>query len=58
MTGFDSLASVALKYVLGNFPLHPGPPIQGSEVMIHFVASGVHGKFGEMSLVQNFLSEL
>jgi hypothetical protein len=25
--------------------------------MIHFVASRMHGKFGEMSLVQNFLSE-
>jgi hypothetical protein len=57
MTGFDSLASVALRYVLSNFSFHPGPPVQGSEVMIHFVASGMHGKFGEMSLVQNFLSE-
>jgi hypothetical protein len=57
MTGFDSLASVALRYVLSNFSFHPGPPVQGSEVMIHFVASGMHGEFGEMSLVQNFLSE-
>jgi hypothetical protein len=57
MTGFDSLASVALRYVLSNLSFHPGPLVQGSEVMIHFVASGMHGKFGEMSLVQNFLSE-
>jgi hypothetical protein len=25
--------------------------------MIHFVTSGVHEKFGEMSFVQNFLPE-
>jgi hypothetical protein len=57
MTCFDSLASFALGYVLSNFSFHHGPPVQGSEVMIHFVASGMHGKFGEMSIVQNFLSE-
>ena len=27
MTGFDPLAGVTLGYVLGNFPLHPGPPV-------------------------------
>jgi hypothetical protein len=46
MTGLDSLASVALSYILSNFPLHPGPPVQGSEIMIHLVAAGVHGEFG------------
>ena len=27
VTGLDSLAGVTLRYVLGNFPLHSGPPI-------------------------------
>jgi hypothetical protein len=27
MTSFDPLAGVALGYVLGNFPLHSGPPV-------------------------------
>jgi hypothetical protein len=57
MTCFDSLASVTLGHILSNFSLHPDPPVQGSKVMVHFVASRVHGKFGEMSLVQNLLSE-
>jgi hypothetical protein len=57
MTSFDSLARVALRHIFSNFPLHPGPPIQGSEVMIHLVTSGVHGKLGNMSFVQDFLPE-
>jgi hypothetical protein len=57
MTSLDTLASVALRYILSNFSIHSGPPIQGSEVMIHLVTAGVHGKFGEMGFVQYFLLE-
>jgi hypothetical protein len=57
MTSLDSLASVALRYILSNFCLHSGPPIQGYEVMIHLVTAGVHGKFGKISFVQYFLPE-
>jgi hypothetical protein len=51
MTGFDSLASVAFRYILSNLPLHSGPPVQRSEVMIHLVTAGVHGKFGKVSFI-------
>jgi hypothetical protein len=57
MTSFDSLASVAFRYILSNFPLHFGPPVQGSEIMIHLVTAGVHGEFGKVSFIQYFLSE-
>jgi hypothetical protein len=52
------LASVTLRYIFSNFPLHSGPPVQGSEIMIHLVTAGVHGEFGEVRLVQYFLPEL
>jgi hypothetical protein len=58
MTGLDSLAGVTFGYVLGNFPLHSGPPVERSEVMIHLVTVGVHEKFGKVSFIQYFLSEL
>jgi hypothetical protein len=58
MTGLDSLASVAFRYILSNFPLHSGPPVQRSKIMIHLVTAGVHGKFGKVSFIQYFLSEL
>jgi hypothetical protein len=45
MAGLDSLASVAFIYILSNFPLHSGPLVQRSEVMIHLVTVGVHGEF-------------
>jgi hypothetical protein len=51
------LASVAFRYILSNFPLHPGPPVQRSEIMIHLVTTGVHGKFGKTSFIQYFLPE-
>src|SRR5688572_32585660 len=35
MADLDSLADVAFGYILSNFPLHSGPPVQGSEIMIH-----------------------
>jgi hypothetical protein len=57
MASLDSSASVAFRYVLSNLPLHSGPPIQGSEIMIHLVTAGVHGKFGKMSFIQYFLPE-
>jgi hypothetical protein len=58
MTSFDSLTGIALGYVLGNFPLHSGPPIQRSEIMVHLVATRVHGEFGKVSFIQYLLSEL
>jgi hypothetical protein len=58
MTGLDSLAGVTIRYILSNFPLHSGPPVQGSEVMIHLVTAGVHGEFGKVSFIQYLLSEL
>jgi hypothetical protein len=45
MTGLDSLASVTFRYILSDFPFHSGPLVQGSEIMIHLVTAGVHGKF-------------
>jgi hypothetical protein len=57
MTGLDSLASVAFRYILSNFPLHPGPLIQRSEIMIHLVTVEVHGEFGKISFIQYFLPE-
>jgi hypothetical protein len=58
MTGLNSLASVTLRYILSNFPLHSGPPVQRSEIMIHLVAAGMHGEFGKVSFIQYFLSKL
>jgi hypothetical protein len=58
MTSFDSLTGIALRCVLGNFPLHSGPPIQRSEIMVHLVATRVHGEFGKVSFIQYLLSEL
>jgi hypothetical protein len=58
MTGLDSLASVAFRYILSNLPLHSGLPVQRSEVMIHLVTAGVHGEFSKVSFIQYFLSEL
>jgi hypothetical protein len=55
MTGLDPLASVAFRYILSNFPLHPGPPVQGSEIMIHLITAGVHGESGKVSFIQYFL---
>jgi hypothetical protein len=43
---------------LGYLPFHPGPPIQGLQIMVHLGASRVHGEFGEMSLIQDFLLEV
>jgi hypothetical protein len=58
MTGLDSLASVAFRYILSNFPLHPGPLVQRFEIMIHLVTARVHGEFGKVSFIQDFLPEL
>jgi hypothetical protein len=58
MAGLDSLAGVAFGYILSNFPLHSSPPVQRSEVMIHLVTAGVHGKFLKVSFIQYFLSKL
>jgi hypothetical protein len=58
MTGLDSLASVAFRYILSNFPLHSGPLVQGSKIMIHLVTAEVHGEFGKVSFIQYFLFEL
>jgi hypothetical protein len=57
MTGLDPLASVAFRYILSNFSLHPGPPVQRSEIMIHLVTARVHGEFGKVSFILYFLSE-
>jgi hypothetical protein len=49
------LTSVTFRHILSSFPFHPSPPIYGSEVVIHLVASGVQGEFGEVSINQNLL---
>jgi hypothetical protein len=43
---------------MGYFSLHSGPPIQGLQIMVHLGASRMHGEFGEMSLIQDFILEV
>jgi hypothetical protein len=43
---------------MSYFPLHSGPPMQGLQIMVHLGASRMHGEFGEMSLIQDFLLEV
>jgi hypothetical protein len=52
------LTCVTFRYILSYFPLHSGPPIQGLQIMVHLGASRMHGEFGEMSLIQDFLFEI
>jgi hypothetical protein len=55
---FNPLIGVTLGHVLSNLSFHPGPPIQGSHILIHLIAPGVHEKLGKMSLIHDFLPKV
>jgi hypothetical protein len=57
VASFHSLTSVTLCNILGNFPLHPGPPKILFEVLIHFATTWMNREFGKMCFIKNLLSE-
>jgi hypothetical protein len=57
MTGFNSLADVTLRDILGNFSFHTSTPKVLFQILVHLSTTRVHGKFGQMGLVQNLFTE-
>ena len=51
-------ANITLRYISGNFPLHPRPPKSLFQILIHFVAARVNRISGKMSLIKDLFSKL
>jgi hypothetical protein len=58
MTSFNPLANITFGNILSYFPLHSGPPIILSKILVHLGATGMNRKFGEVCFIKNLSSKL
>jgi hypothetical protein len=58
MTGLNSLANITLRDIFCYFLLHASTPKVLFQILVHLGTARVHGKFGQMGLVQYLLTKL
>jgi hypothetical protein len=57
-TGFNSLTGITFRYILSNFPFHPGPPKVLPKVLVHFSTTRMNRELGQMCFIKDLFTKL